>query len=427
VSVIIAEPSSSGVALVEAAHRIGQAAVVFTADQGDRQLSAACRKLATSVVVVDTNDADAVFHAAQGVSREEKLEAIVPGFEYVVDVVAKAASRLGLPHLSPQAATVARNKFACRERLRSMALDVPRYALIGNESELEGAASQVGFPAVIKPTDSCGSLLVRRVDSLSELRSVVYDFAAYGLLDMGNRVGLPFLLEEFLAGDEFSIEGYIDQGEPHVVAVTEKQLGTAPYFVEMGHIVQAELPEHERKSLVTYIQQVVRATGLELGVFHAEARITERGPVLIEIAARLGGDRIYRLVELTQGLSLPEIMMRSYCGWKDPASTDRFPHKHGVAGVRFLSVDSPRFGAAYGLDDVRAMTGYEEAELYFRPGDLVPRLTDFRGRVGHVLFAAEDRPTLEKRLRQAENCIRFVPQEPAYTSSSPVQLDQFVG
>jgi len=410
-SVIIAEPSSSGVALIGAARRMGKAAVVFTADRDDRRISAACRKLATSVIVVDTNDADAVFHAAQKVSREDKLEAIVPGFEYLVDVVAKAASCLGLPHLSPQAAIMARNKFACRERLRSMGLDVPRYALICNESQLERAASRVGFPAVIKPVDGCGSLLVRRVDSLSELRSVVQDSAINGLLDMGKRVGIPFLLEELLVGHEFSIEGYIDEGQPHVVAVTEKQLGAGPYFVEMGHIVQAELPEHERTKLVAYVKQVVRAMDLTLGVFHAEARMTERGPVLIEINCRLGGDRIYRLVELTRGLSLPEIMICSYCGWKNLASTVRFPREHGVAGVRFLSVDSARFSAAYGLDDVRAMTGCEEVELYFQPGDAVPPLTDFRGRVGHVLFTAEDRPTLEMRLCQAENRIRFAPQE----------------
>jgi biotin carboxylase len=418
-SVIIVEPLSSGEALVEAARRMGQDALVFTADQGERQHSAACRKWATSVIVVDTYDADAVFHAAQGVSREGKLETIIPGFEYCVDVVAKAASGLGLPHLSVAAATSARNKFACREQLKAAGIDVPRYALMHNQSEVERAAFEVGFPAVIKPADGGGSCLVRRVDSLDELRGVVGNFAT-GLLDVDHYVGAPFLLEEFLAGREFSIEGYVDRGQPHVAAVTEKQLGAAPFFVEMGHVVEAALPADEREALVTYVEQVALAIELGLGVFHAEARMTERGPVLIEINCRLGGDRIPRLVELTQGLSLPATMIRSYCGWENPASVDPLCDRRGVAGVRFLTFDSvARFGTANGVDEVRAMTGCEEVELYFHAGDAVPQLTDFRGRVGHVLFTADDRPTLDMRLREAENRIRFLPQA-AYALASIV-------
>ncbi|HVK93973.1 MAG TPA: ATP-grasp domain-containing protein, partial [Noviherbaspirillum sp.] len=309
-SIVIVEPASSGVALVEAAHRMREDVFVLTADQDDRQIPAACRDLATSVIAVDTNDADAVFHAAQHIDRQGKLKAIIPGFEYAVDVVAKAASRLGLPHLSVQAATLTRNKYACRERIQSLGLEVPRYALIGNRSDVERAASEVGFPAVIKPVDGCGSLLVRRVDSLEELHGVLGNAVNTSHLDMGKQVGTTLLLEEFLDGREFSIEGYVDRAHPHVVAITEKQLGPEPFFVEMGHVVPAALPPDDSQALAAYIEQVVRAIGLDLGVFHAEARMTKRGPVLIEIAARLGGDRIYRLVELTQGLSLPATMIR---------------------------------------------------------------------------------------------------------------------
>jgi len=410
-SLILVEPLSSGVALVEEARRMGQDAVVLTAEQGERQLSAAGRKWASSVIVVDTYDAEAVFQAAQKVSREGKLEAMIPGWEYCVDVVAKAASRLGLPHLSVSAATAARNKFASRELLKAAGLNVPRYALIHNPSEVEPAALQVGFPAVLKPADGGGSMLVRRVDSLDELRSTVGQFAT-GVLDVGHYVGAPFLLEEFLDGHEFSIEGYVDHGQPHVVAVTEKQLGEAPFFVEMGHIVEAALREDERKALVTYIEQVGLAVGLGLGAFHAEARMTKRGPILIEINCRLGGGRIPRLVELTHGLSLAAAMVRSYCEMENPGSVDPSCNRRGIAGVRFLCLESSgRLGIAEGVDDVRAMPGCEEVELYFQPGDEIPELTDFRGRVGHVLFSADDRPALDRRLRQAESRIQFLPQE----------------
>jgi len=410
--IIIVEPMSSGVALVEAARQMGETVFIFVQDE--QQISAVCRHLASAVVVVDTNDVQAIVCAARRIeenaqSADDKIRAILPGFEYVVDVVARSAVQLGLPHLSVQAAALTRNKFASRERLKAKGLDVPRYALISDLAELERVASEVGFPAVIKPVDGCGSLLVRRVDSLAQLRSVLVDPINTGFLDMGKQIGSQLLLEEFLVGREFSIEGYIDQDQPHVVAVTEKQLGPEPFFVEMGHVVPALLQSNEQQVLVTYIEEVARAIGLDLGVFHAEARITERGPILIEIAARLGGDCIYRLVELTHGLSLPKTMIRSYCAMLEPALIDPLYQRRGVAGIRFLSFDgSGRFGAASGLDQVRAMDGCEDVDLYFQAGDDIPELTDFRGRIGHILFWADDRSLLDARLIQAESNIELL-------------------
>lgn len=406
-SVIIVEPLSSGIALVEAASRMGQETLVFTANHGERQVSETCREWATSITEVDTYDAPAVLQAARKVHRAGQLEAIVPGFEYCVDVVATVASSLGLPHLSMSAATLARNKFACRERLKAAGLKVPRYALIRDQSEVQRAAHQVGFSAVIKPADGGGSLMVRRVDSLDELHSAVGDFEV-GVTDVDHYVGPPFLLEEFLEGHEFSVEGYVDHGRPHVAAVTEKQVAGSPYFIEMGHVVEAPLGDEERMVLVTYIEQVVLAVGLGLGVFHAEVRITDRGPVLIEINCRLGGGRIPRLVELTKGLSLAATMLRSYIGLECPARAEPLNSRHGIAGVRFLTSQGIGvFGTATGLDEVRSMPGCEEVEIYFRTGDTVPLLTDFRGRIGHLLFTAEDRPTLDRSLQHAENLIQL--------------------
>jgi biotin carboxylase len=215
-----------------------------------------------------------------------------------------------------------------------------------------------------------------------------------------------------LDGPEFSIEGYVDRGEPHVLAVTEKHLGEAPYFVEMGHVVEAAISVDERREMVKYVEQVTRAIDLRLGAFHAEARITTRGPVLIEINCRLGGDRIIRLVELAKGISLSAAVVRSCCGLEILQENILLDQRHGVAGVRFLSMaGSATMGSVKGIEEVRAMPGCQEAEIYFRAGEKVPALTDFRGRVGHILFTADDRPALDERLRQAEKRIRILPQQ----------------
>jgi biotin carboxylase len=409
--VLILEPLSSGAALVPAARRMGLGAVVFTANRGERQLSAECKEWATSATTVDTYDHEAVFLAAEHLRRDVNLQAVIPGFEYCVDVAAKTAARLGLPHLSEGAAAAARNKFVCRERLKAAGLSVPRYALMHTLADIEPSAKAVGFPAILKPADGAGSISVQRVDSILELHRA-FENLSPGLLDVEHLVGAPFLLEEFLDGPEFSIEGYVDRGEPHVLAVTEKHLGEAPYFVEMGHVVEAAISVDERREIVKYVEQVTRAIDLRLGAFHAEARITTRGPVLIEINCRLGGDRIIRLVELAKGISLSAAVVRSCCGLEILQENISLDQRHGVAGVRFLSMaGSATMGNVNGMEEVRAMPGCQEAVIYFRAGEKVPALTDFRGRVGHILFTADNRPALDERLRQAEKRIQILPQQ----------------
>jgi biotin carboxylase len=407
--VLILEPLSSGGGLVEAARRMGLGASVFSANRGERQVRAEHREWASSFTTVETYDDEAVFLAAERLSRDVDIRGVVPGWEYCVDVAAKTAARLGLPHLPAVAATVARNKFECRERLRAAGLNVPRYDVVRTPAELEAAMKVVGFPAVLKPSDGAGSILVQRVDSPSELRKTFETFSP-GTIDADHSVGASFLLEEYLDGPEFSIEGYVDRGEPHVVAVTEKQLGEAPFFVEMGHVVEAAITDDERSEMVKYVEQVTRAIELRFGGFHAEARITARGPVLIEINCRLGGDRIIRLVELAKGISLPAAMVRSYCGFEVLEEDISLGHRHGIAGVRFFAMPgSSTMGNVKGVEEVRAMPGCQEVEVYFRPGEKIPPMTDFRGRVAHIIFTADDRSSLDERLRRAESCIQLLP------------------
>lgn len=424
-AIVVVEPASSGAALLAAAQRLGLDAHLFSADEDDRIVPLALRRAAASFTRVDTTSAGAIAAAARSLGA---VDAIVPGFEYTVGAVAQAAAQLGLPHLPAEAAALTRDKYRSRERLRAASLAVPRFAAIASRDDVAAAAAYVGFPAVVKPVDGCGSLLVQRVESIEQLQATVDLVLRHVVPDMGREIGHALMLEQYLVGPEYSIEGYVGPLGPRVLAVTEKILGAEPYFVEMGHVVDAALDDAARAQLVAYIEAVASCIGLTLGVFHAEARITRDGPVLIEIAARLGGDRIYRLVELTKSISLPEVMIRGHRGETDPAPGYEHRLSTCVSGVRFLAPEAPgpfagvsgasgASGASgvsgvsgvSGLDSVRSLPGFVEAEIYVRPGDLVPPLTDFRGRVGHVLFTAPDRATLERRLDDAQRALEFGP------------------
>ena len=407
-AIVVLEPASSGTALIEAACRMGKTVHVLSADYGDRKLNDSLRAVAAAIHRVETHDVDAVTDMVRRLQRSLKVEAIVPGFEYMVDVAARVASRFNLPGLPIEVARCTRNKTAMREVMVQAGLAGPVYKVVERQGDLAIAAAHVGFPAVLKPVDGCGSLMVRRVDSMEELTLAFLQSPRQCFIDMGRYIGSRLMLEEYIAGREFSVEGIVDGDGPQVIAITEKLLGPEPHFVEIGHVVEADIDAEDRTALEAYVIKATQAIGLTLGVFHAEVRLSPRGPVLMEIAARLGGDRIYRLIELTKSISLPELMIDSYCGAKQ-LFYRHLPSK-GIAGVRFFTLKyGNRFAAIDGIAAVRAMRGFEELDIYYAPEDFVPDAADFRGRLGHVLFTAPDRLTLEHRLNDACDTLRFLP------------------
>ncbi|MGW0582987.1 ATP-grasp domain-containing protein [Streptomyces sp. NPDC002920] len=111
------------------------------------------------------------------------------------------------------------------------------------------------------------------------------------------------LVEEYLDGDEISVETVTHRGVTSAVAVTRKSVGFAPYFLETGHSVSAGDPLLYEVAPVA--AGALEALGITHGVSHTKLRLTADGPKVIEVNARHGGDLIGELVRLATGISLP--------------------------------------------------------------------------------------------------------------------------
>jgi biotin carboxylase len=268
---------------------------------------------------------------------------------------------------------------------------------------LAHAADRVGFPAVLKPVNGSGSLLVRRVDDAAALRRVLDEYAERGpVADVGRLVGTRLRLEPYLSGPEISVEGHVSGGAATIVAFTRKQLGPEPHFVEVGHVVQAALTPAERAAATAVTHRAVAALGLDTAVFHLELRLTARGPVVIEVGARLGGDRIHRLVRLATGFSLPEAAVRLLTGLPAPAPPPDTALR--AAGIRLFTVREPaRLPDPAALRArLAALPGCAEAEVSCAPEAELRPATDFRGRFGHVILTAPDHTALTAALAEAD-------------------------
>ncbi|MFD0271265.1 ATP-grasp domain-containing protein [Streptomyces sp. NPDC127106] len=278
--------------------------------------------------VVDTTDVPAMAAAARGIS----CEGVLTWDDTRVVQTAELARLLGMPGSPPEAAMRCRDKWATRDALREAGVPQARSELVTSLPQARAAAARTGYPLVLKPRALNASTGVTKVESAEQLASRYR--LARGATAPGATELAPgdVLVEEYLDGPEISVDCAWSEGRMSPAFVARKECGFAPYFEETGHLVDGGDPLLEDPRLLETVAAAHAAVGFTTGWTHTELRLTADGPKIVEINARIGGDRIPDIGRLALGVDAALTAARVACG-KEPQLT---PSHRKVAGVRFL-------------------------------------------------------------------------------------------
>lgn len=339
-------------------------------------------------------------------------------FEPSVGRALEVQRALGLPpisHLEPRAL---RNKAAMVEVMTGRGLDAPR-TVAGMQADDVVARSlhELQLPVVVKPSELAGKAGVRLVREEGELRPAVeaalgetlgfeIDGRAVSVVSLwGCEQGV--LVQEYIEGPEYSVEGFSTCGEPVILAVTQKLESGPPLFEELGHGQPARLSDADERRIRDYAAAACRAFGLVHSAFHLELRLSPRGPVMMEINCRIAGDMIGRLLELRSGMNVGAMLVDLALGRR----VDPPPSWVGAAAVRMATV---REGGT--MRDLRApvlRSDREMAAFEAVPGSPVhPPKPGGVSRIGFLVATGDTLDAAEARLDQMAGEIR-VDIEPA--------------
>ena len=294
--------------------------------------------------------------------------------------IAAACEKLGLPGISRDTALKSTDKGEMIKCFEAKGVEHPWYFILPSKAELGKISEKITYPCITKPTDNSGSRGVMLVHSEKELLDAVSYSAENG------RSG-GVIVEEYMTGPEVSVEIVVAKGVPHVLQVTDKLTTGAPHFVEMGHSQPSRLTPSDLDKIRDLACRAVLAVGIENGPAHVEIILTENGPKMVELGARMGGDCITtHLVPLSTGIDMIEATIRISCG-EDPDITPKF--KKGSA-IRFLDVPCGTIAAIDGVDEAQKINGVREISFTKGVGDTVGEIGSSTDRVGFVIAQAED-------------------------------------
>ncbi len=361
------------------------------------------------VVHADPGDLDR--SASRLVAASAPVGAVVAADTPMLVLAATVAARLGLAHNLVEAVIAAADKAQQRRRWVQAAVPQPAFRIVpaaASEASLRQAAARVGFPCVVKAVSLSASQGILRADDPAG--AVVAAGRIRRILATAGRPGHePLLIEEYVPGQELSIDGLLDRGDLAVTAVFDKP-GTpeGPTFEETVLITPSRLPGPVVSAAVRTAEQAAGALGLRYGPIHAELRIDDRRsrarPLMLELAARSIGGLCSRALRFPGGQSLEELVLANALGQR--LSPRRLPE---TSGVLMLPIDRPGvLQAVHGRAEAAAVPGITGLTVTISIGQPVQPLPEGDRYLGFVFAEGESYQQVERALGAARERLHVV-------------------
>lgn len=309
-------------------------------------------------------------------------------------MMARIAQKYGFPFYSVETAQWSTDKFQMKQRFLEGGVACAKGRLVKGVEE----TADMIYPVIVKPRDNSGSRGVKLCRTKEELEQSMAEALEYSKLD-------SVLVEEFIEGQEYSIEGLHYDGKSEVIQFTEKKTTEFPYNVELGHIQPANISEENKQKIREIVAKIGKALKFENCPSHTELKINERGIFVIETSPRLGGDYITStLTPLSTGINMEDQLLHIALGENVDTQTGRVEK---ASGVCFLNLPCGKVTAIDpAINEVSTWPNVYSFATSLKVGDEIHPITSSLNRYGQFIVKEENRVEVDSLLVGYEKELR---------------------
>jgi biotin carboxylase len=353
-----------------------------------------------------------------------RVDGIIAVGDRPVALAAHAAEVLGIPWHTPEGALASVDKRRSRAALAASGLPSPSFDVIPvdlaprspNLALLEPRTSNLRYPCVLKPVGLSGSRGVIRADTREEFAAAFYRIRALLARPQVRvaRAGLEdeILVEEFIPGQEFAIEGVLTRGVLTTFAIFDKpDRLDGPFFEETIYVTPSRLPADLQRRVSSRIQAAARALGLTHGPVHAECRVNGGRIYVLEVAARpIGGlcSRGLRFANQVddngERVSLENVLLRHAIG----ESIGQWGREPRAAAVMMIPIPaSGLFRGVVGEEQAWAVPGVEEIRITAKTDQVLEPVPEAGSYLGFIFAFGTTPQDAEHSVRAAHERLTF--------------------
>jgi biotin carboxylase len=330
--------------------------------------------------------------------------------DHPIKAAAVAARALRITYISPEAVENCRSKLRQREVFRTAGLPVPAFFSFRLDKRLEKILPRVAFPCVVKPLRLAASQGVIRANTPEEFRAAVERIKillASPEIQVTHEAELDRLLvERYIPGAEVAVEGLLTRGKLRILAIFDKPDPLeGPFFEETIYVTPSRLPAEMQERIADCAAATVSALGLTHGPVHAEFRVNENGPWVLEASPRPIGGLCSRALRFgSQHILLEDLLVRHALGITG-SDLDRELESSGV-----MMIPVPKTGvlrSVEGESGARAIPGVADVQITARLHDLIAAWPEGSSYLGFVFARGKSPEEVESALRSAHSRLKF--------------------
>lgn len=297
--------------------------------------------------VSDLLDTEQLVWAAMGLSRQlGPIFRMFTEYELIQVPVAEARAELDIPGMSASTMRNFRDKDLMKERLTAAGVPCARYRSVETADEAREFAAEVGYPLIIKPVSGVGARETHQCNDEDDLEEA--------LQSEPPQEGSPLLLEEFMQGDEHSLDTVSVDGRAVWHSITRYLPNPLEVlrnpWMQWRVITPREIDDPCYDDIRQVGEQALRALGMESNISHTEWFRRPDGSVAIsEVAARPPGSRIFTPLNWANDYDM-------YNGWIRLMTLGEFTppkeRKYAVGTAFFRGIGTGEVVDVHGLDSV---------------------------------------------------------------------------
>jgi len=314
---------------------------------------------------------------------------------------------LGLPENHPDAIRATQDKSLLRTILSSTNVPTPKAACFSIDDPPSEIALNVDYPCVLKPIHLSASRGVIRANHPQEF-TIAFERIIKILNDPEvKRDGMEkkILVESFIPGVEVAIEGVLQNGVFSMLAIFDKPDPlNGPFFEETIYVTPSRLSDKTQKAIHEMTEQACMSIGLKEGPIHAELRINDQGPFVIEVAARSIGGICSRALTFGMGRSLETLLLQQ--ALKLPIASMK--RADSASGVMMIPIpNAGTFVDIRGVEAAKKIPGIFGVTIMIRRKQKVVPLPEGRRYLGFIFARGANPSDVEAALRMAHRELQF--------------------
>ena len=314
-NIVVIEAVSSGVNYIHDINEMGYNPVcveLYHEDEDEREQMRFLHDFNYSLVCDNSPDiimADESYEKTFEMIKELDPILIIPGSDLGIPWANKMSYELGLPANNPELLDKMMDKRCMQESIRNSNLRYIRSKVITSFDEAKEFISETdSSKVVVKPAigrASVGVCICMNDDDLRDAIALNEDISSQDD---------EMIIQEYVGGDEYVLDSVSCNGVNRIVAGYKYEKiqtdGGAPIY---DYLITVDENDSSFKEIMEYHKKVILAIGVEYGAIHAEYKIDEKGPALMEVNCRVnGGVQLYFVEDKAWGYHHAGVSLEAY-------------------------------------------------------------------------------------------------------------------